>query len=166
MRGLLKLKTGILEAKRQEKAEMGKMKNEMVDIIKEMQQKINRVQAELEEERIKIENIRSDIMELILEMEHGGINEEERMKIEKKKTKKENEKINRLQEFERKKNGVTKLTQKKEEVENQWDLVKKYLIKYRRGVRQKERRAIVELILSSDEEEEEEKGKREKRNEG
>ena len=82
----LKLKTGISEVKRQEKAETEKMKNEMVDIIKEMQQKINRVWAELEEERIEIENIGSDIMELILEMECCGINKEERMKIEEKKT--------------------------------------------------------------------------------
>ena len=55
-----------------------------------------------------------------------------------------------------------KLMQKKEEVENQLDLVKKYLIKYRRDVRQKERRAIVELILSCDEDEEE-KEEREKK---
>ena len=44
-------------------------------------------------------------MELILEMEGGGINKKERMKIEEKKTKKENEKMNRLEEFNRKKNG-------------------------------------------------------------
>ena len=70
-------------------------------MIKEMQQKINEVQAELEERRIEIENIGSDIMELILEMEGGGINKKERMKIEEKKTKKENEKMNRLEEFNR-----------------------------------------------------------------
>ena len=61
----MKWETGILEAKRQEKAEMEKMKNKMVNMIKVMQQKIDRVQAKLEEERIEIENIGSDIMELI-----------------------------------------------------------------------------------------------------
>ena len=166
----LKLETGISEGKRQEKAETEKMKNEMVDKIKEMQQKIGKIQNELEEERIRIEIIGSDIMELILKMECGGINEEERMKIEEKKTEKENEKMKQLQEFERKKDRVTKLMLKKDEVEEQLDLVKKYLIKYRRDVREKERRAIVELILSSEEEEEEEeeekkikKGKKEKK---
>ena len=53
------------------------------------------------------------------------------------------------------------------EVEEQLNLIKKYLIKYRRDVREKERRALLELILSSDEEEEEEKktkkGEREKK---
>ena len=82
------------------------------------------------------------------------------MKIEEKKTKKENEKMNRLEEFHRKKNGVMKLTQKKEEMEVELDLVKRYLIKYRRNVRQKERRAIVELVLSSDEEGDNEKEKK------
>ena len=53
-----------------------------------------------------------------------------------------------------------KLTQKKEEMEVELDLVKRYLIKYRRDVRQKERRAIVELVLSSDEEEDNEKEKK------
>ena len=53
-----------------------------------------------------------------------------------------------------------KLTQKKEEMEDELDLVKRYLIKYRRDVRQKERRAIVELVLSSDEEEDNEKEKK------
>ena len=70
----LKLETGILEEKRQEIAETGKTKNKMVNMIKEMQQKINEVQVELEERRIEIENIGSDIIELILEMEGGGIN--------------------------------------------------------------------------------------------
>ena len=148
----LKLETGILEEKRQEIAETEKTKNKMVNMIKEMQQKINKVQVELEERRMEIENIGSDIMELILEMEGGGINMKERMKIEEKKTEKENEKMNRLEEFNRKKNGVMKLTQMKEEMEVELDLVKRYLIKYRRDVRQKERTAIVELVLSSDEE--------------
>ena len=40
-------------------------------------------------------------------MKCGGINEEERMKIEEKKTETEIEKMNMLEEFERKKNGVT-----------------------------------------------------------
>ena len=101
-------------------------------------------------------------MELILEMEGGGINKEERMKIEEKKTEKENEKMNRLEEFNRKKNGVMKLTQKKEEMEVKLDLVKRYLIKYRRDVRQKKRRAIVELVLSSDEEVDNEKEKKQR----
>ena len=105
----LKLETGISEEKRQEIAETEKTKNKMVNMIKEMQQKINEVQVELEERRIEIENIGSDIMELILEMEGGGINKKERMKIEEKKTKKENEKMNRLEEFNRKKNRVIKL---------------------------------------------------------
>ena len=158
----LKLETGISEEKRQEIAETEKMKNKMVNMIKEMQQKINEVQVELEERRIEIENIESDIMELILEMEGGGINKKERIKIEEKKTKKENEKMNRLEEFNRKKNGVMKLTQKKEEMEVELDLVKRYLIKYRRDVRQKERRAIVELVLSSDEEGDNEKEKKQR----
>ena len=144
-------------------AETEKMKKKMVNMIKKMQQKIDGVQAELEEERIKIENIGSDIKELILEMECGRINEEERMKIEGKKTEKENEKMNRLEEFNRKKNGMMKLIQKKEEMEVKLDLVKKYLIKCRRDVRGKERRAIVELILSTDEEEDKKKGEKEKK---
>ena len=158
----LKLETGISEEKRQEIAETEKTKNKMVNMIKEMQQKINKVQVELEERRIEIENIGSDIMELILEIEGGGINKKERMKIEEKKTKKENEKMNRLEEFNRKKNGVMKLMQKKEEMEFELDLVKRYLIKYRRYVRQKERRAIVELVLSSDEEGDNEKEKKQR----
>ena len=44
-------------------------------------------------------------MELILEMEHGGINEEERMKMEEKETEKENEKMKRLQELKGRKTG-------------------------------------------------------------
>ena len=158
----LKLETGISEEKRQEIAETEKMKNKMVNMIKEMQQKINEVQVELEERRMEIENIGSDIMELILEMEGRGINKEERMKIEEKKTEKENEKMNRLEEFNRKKNRVMKLMQKKEEMEVELDLVKRYLIKYRRDVRQKERRAIVELVLGSDEETDNGKEKKQK----
>ena len=76
----LRLETGVLEAKRQEKAQTEKMKNEMVEKIKEMQEKINSTQVELEEERIEIENITSNIMEFLLEMEHGGLSKEERMK--------------------------------------------------------------------------------------
>ena len=158
----LKLETGISEEKRQEIAETEKMKNKTVNMIKEMQQKINKVQVELEERRMEIENIGSDIMELILGMEGGGINKKERMKIEEKKTEKENEKMNRLEEFNRKKNGVMKLMQKKEEMEVELDLVKRYLIKNRRDVRQKERRAIVELVLSNDEEVDNEKEKKQR----
>ena len=55
-----------------------------------------------------------------------------------------------------------KLMQKKEEMEVELDLVKRYLIKYRRDVRQKERRAIVELVLSSDEEGDNEKEKKQR----
>ena len=97
----LKLETGISEEKRQEIAETEKTKNKMVNMIKEMQQKINEVQVDLEERRKEIENTGSNIMELILEMEGGGINKRERMKIEEKKTKKENEKMNRLEECNR-----------------------------------------------------------------
>ena len=82
----LKLETGISEDKRQEIAETGKTKNKMVNMIKEMQQKINEFQIELEERRIEIENIGSDIMGLILEMEGWEINKKERMKIEEKKS--------------------------------------------------------------------------------
>ena len=89
-------------------------------MIEEVQQKINKVQVELEERRIEIENIRSDIMELILEMEGGGINKKERMKIEEKKTKKENEKMTRLEEFNRKKNGVMKLIRRKRRWKLSW----------------------------------------------
>ena len=156
----LKLETGVSEAKRQEKAQMEKTKNEMVEKIKEMQEKINSTQVELEGERIEIKIIGSDIMELILEMECGGLSEEDRMKIEEKKTEKEKEKMKKLQEFKKKKDRVMKLMLKKEEVQEQLDLIKKYLIQYRRDVRQKERRAIVELLLSSNKEEEEEEGKK------
>ena len=84
----MKLETGISEEKRQEIAETEKTKNKMVNMIKEMQQKINEVQVELEERRIEIENIGSDIMELILEMEGGGINKKERMRLKKRRLKK------------------------------------------------------------------------------
>ena len=68
--------------------------------------------------------------------------------------------MNRLEEFNRNKNEVMKLMRKKEEMEVELDLVKRYLIKYRRDVRQKERRAIVELVLSSDKEGDNEKEKK------
>ena len=129
---------------------MEEMKKNMIGKIGEMENKIESTEVELEDERMTIEQLGMDIMELVVKMQSGGLRENERKE---RKSGVEIEKISKTKKFQEKKEGLTALVMKKKELEREVHIVQQYLVKYMKELKEKERIVMVEMILSSDEEE-------------
>ena len=153
MEGFLKFETRVMDEKRQEKRKMEEMKKNMISTIKEMKNKIESTEIELENKRMAIEQLGMDIMELVVIIESGGLSEGEREEIEKKKNGAEIEKLSRTRKFQEKKEGLTALVMKKKELEREVYRIQWYLVKFTMELKEKEKVAMVEMIISSDEDE-------------
>ena len=101
---------------------------------------------------MSIEDVGQAIYQLTVDIECGEFSQEEKKEKEYKKNKLEKQKMERIAEFEKKKESVSQLARKKIYLQRQAGIIKEYLEKYRQDVKTKEGRELAELILSSDEE--------------
>ena len=145
------LEIGVSEDKRKEKIQMEKTMVMMIQKVEEMEEKIEEKEVELEDERIYIEDVGQSVYELTVDIECGEVSQEEKKEKEYKKNELEKQKMERIVEFERKKESVSQLVRKKIELQRQVGIVEEYLKKYREDVKTKEGRALAELILCSEE---------------
>ena len=146
------LEMGISEAKRKEKIQTEKTMAIMIKTVEEMEEKIEEKEIELEDECMSIEDVGQAIYELTVDIECGEFSQEEKKEKECKKNELEKQKMERIAEFEKKKEHISQLLRKKIELQRHVGIIKEYLEKYRQDVKTKEGRALTELILSSDEE--------------
>ena len=146
------LKTGVSEAKRKDKIQMEKTVLMMIQKVEEMEEKIKENEVELEDECMYIEYVGQSIYELTVDIECGEFSQEETKEKEYKKNELEKQKMERIVEFEKKKESVSQLVRKKIGLQRQVGIVEEYLEKYREDVKTKEGRALAELILCSEEE--------------
>ena len=101
---------------------------------------------------MSIEDVGQAVHELTVDIEYGESSQEEKKEKEYKKNELEKQKMERIAEFEKKKESVSQLARKKIELQRHAGIIKEYLKKYRQNVKTKEGRALAEPILSSDEE--------------
>ena len=92
-------------------------------------------------------------------MESGGLSEDEKKMLEERKSRVERENISRMQKFQKMKDRLTGLVKKKNELEREVHMMKQYLVRYRKELKEKEKVVMVEIVLSSDKEKEEEEMK-------
>ena len=79
------------------------MKKNMIGTIKEMENKIESTEVHLEDERMAIEELGMDLMEMAVVIESGSLSKGEWEKKEKKKNEVEIKKLHRMGEFQRRK---------------------------------------------------------------
>ena len=151
--GFLKFETGVTDKKRQEKRKMEEMKKNMICTIEEMEKKIESSEVHLEDERMAIEEMGMDLMEMAVTIESGSLSEGEWEKIEKKKNGVEIKKLHRTGEFQKKKEGLMALAMKKKELEIEVYRIQQYLVKFKMELKEKEKVAMVEMVISSNEDE-------------
>ena len=98
--------------------------------LQEMENKVETLEVEIEEERIRLMNLNDQITSRMLKIETSGLSTEERM--EKEQIKKEEEKIRdkRIEEVSKKKDRVKALYLKKRELLQEKNLIDEYLNKY------------------------------------
>ena len=92
---------------------MKEMKKNMIGTIEEMENKIESTEVHLEDERMAIEELGIDLMEMEVVIESGSLSKGEWEKKEKKKNEVEIETLCRTGEFQKKKEGLTALVMKK-----------------------------------------------------
>ena len=142
-----------MDKERQEYRKMKEMKKNMICTIEEMEIKIGSTEVHLEDERMAIEELGMDLMEMAVVIESGSLSKGEREKKEKKKNEVEIKKLHRMGEFQKKKEGLTALVMNKKELEREVYRVQQYLAKFRMKLREKEKVAMVEMVISSEEDE-------------
>ena len=142
----LVLEMGVMEVRRKEKRETEKTRNSMVRKIGEIEENIMQMEVELEEKHMVIEDMGQNILELQMDIESGEISEEQRKVEEDKKTDMEKQKKEWVDAFQKKKDTMTWLAEKKIKLQRQTGIIEEYLAKYRKEVRQKEVWALVELV--------------------
>ena len=130
---------------------MKEMKN-MIGTIEEMENKIESTEVHLEDERMAIEELDMDLMEMAVVIESGSLSKGEWEKKEKK-NEVEIKKLRRTGEFQKKKEGLTALVMKKKELEREVYRIQQYLAKFRMKLKEKEKVAMVEMVISSKEDE-------------
>ena len=129
---------------------MREMKKNMMGTIEEMENKIERMEVHLEDERMAIEELGMDLMEMAVVIESGSLSEDEWEKKEKKKNKVEIKKLCRTGEFQEKKEGLSGFVMKKRELEREVYRIQHNLAKFRIELKEKEK---VEMVISSNEDE-------------
>ena len=146
----LKFETGVMDKKRQEKRKMEDMKKNMIGTIEEMEKKIESTEVHLEDKRMVIEELGMGLMEMAVTIESGSLSEVEWEKIEDKKNGLEIKKLHRMRQFQKKKEGLTALVMKKKELETEVYRIQQYLVKFKMELKEKEKVAMVEMVLCRD----------------
>ena len=132
---------------------MKDMKKNVTGTTEEMENKIESTEVHLEDERMAIEELGMDLMEMAVVIESGSLSKGEWEKKEKKKNEAEIKRLHRMGEFQKKKEGLTALVMKKKELEREVYRIQQYLAKFRMTLKEKEKVAMVEMVISSKEDE-------------
>ena len=77
----LTLEMGVSDQKRKEMMEMRKTKENMVQTLEEMAEKIHTLETELEVDRIDLEDLGKEIYEMVVKIDSGELNDEEMKEI-------------------------------------------------------------------------------------
>ena len=143
----------MMDKERQEYRKMKEMKKNMIGTIEEMENKIESTEVHLEDGRMAIEELGMDLMEMAVVIESGSLSKGEWEKKEKKKNEVEIKMLRRMGEFQKKKEGLTALVMKKKELGREVYRIQQYLAKIRMKLKEKEKVAMVEMVISSEEDE-------------
>ena len=141
--------------------EMRKTKENMVQTLEEMAEKIHTLETELEVDRIDLEDLGKEIYEMVVKIDSGELNDEEMKEIQRKKLADEMVRIDKMDDFEKKKN-LQKLIQKKIELKHQHYILEQYLKKYDKDIKKKEME-LINCIVVCDTDSDEEVKRRSKR---
>ena len=141
--------------------EMRKTRESMVQKLEEMAEKIHTLETELEVDRIDLEDLGKEIYEMVVKIDSGELNDEEMKEIQRKKLADEMERIDKTDDFEKKKN-LHKLIQKKIKLKHQHYIVEQYLKKYDKDIEKKEME-LINYIVVCDTDSDEEPQRRSKR---
>ena len=135
--------------------EMRKTRESMVQTLEEMAEKIHTLETELEVGRIDLEDLGKEIYEMVVKIDSGELNDEEMKEIQRKKLADEMVRIDKMDDFEKKKKNLQKLIQKKIKLKHQCYILEKYLKKYDKDIKRKEMESINYIVVyytDSDEE--------------
>ena len=158
----LTLEMGVSDQKRKEMMEMRKTKENMVQMLEEMAEKIHTLETELEVDRIDLEDLGKEIHEMVVKIASGELNDEEMKEIQRKKLADEIVRIDKTDDFEKKKKNLQKLIQKKIELKHQHYILEQYLKKYDKDIKKKEME-LINYIVVCDTDSDEEVKRRSKR---
>ena len=92
---------------------MKKTKESMVEKMQQMEEKIHTLETELEADRVDLEDLGKEIYEMVVQIDSGKLNEEEMTQIQNKKLAEELIRIDKMDDFKKKKQNLQKLVQKK-----------------------------------------------------
>ena len=137
-------------------------KENMVQTLEEMAEKIHTLETELEVDRIDLEDLGKEIYEMVVKIDSGELNDEEMKEIQRKKLADEMVRIDKMDDFEKKKKNLLKLIQKKIELKHQRYILEQYLRKYDKDIKKKEMESI-NYIVACDTDSDEEVKRRSKR---
>ena len=144
----LTLETGVSDQKRKEMMEMRKTKENMVQTLEEMAEKIHMLETELEVDRRDLEDLGKEIYEMVVKINSGELNDEEMKEIQRKKVADEMMRIDKTDDFEKKKKNLQKLIQKKIELKHQHYILEQYLKKYdNKDIKKKEMESINYIVV-------------------
>ena len=141
---------GVSDQKRKEMMEMRKTKENMVQMLEEMAEKIHTLETELEVDRIDLEDLGKEIYEMVVKIDSGKLNDEQMKEIQRKK-----ERIDKTNDFEKKKKNLQKLIQKKIKLKHQHYIIEQYLKKYDKDIKKKEMESINYIVVCDTDSDEE-----------
>ena len=104
------------------------------------------METELEVDRIDLEDLGKDICEMVVKIDSGELNDEEMKEIQRKKLADEMVRIDKMNDFEKKK-ILQKVIQKKIELKHQHYILEQYLKKYDKDMEKKEMESINYVVL-------------------
>ena len=113
----------VSDQKQNEMMEMRKTKENMVQTLEEIAEKIHTLKTELEVDRIDLEDLGKEIYEMVVKIDSGELNDEEMKEIQRKKLADEMMRIDKMDDFEKKKKNLQKLIQKKIKLKHQCYIV-------------------------------------------
>ena len=152
----LTLEMGVSNQKQKEIMEMKKTRESMVEKIQEMEEKIHMLETELEADRVDLEDLGKEIYEMVVQIDSGKLNEEEMTQIQNKKLAEELMRVDKMDDFEKKKKNLQKLVQKKIQLEHEYFILEQYLYKYEEDLKKKEMESLNYIVLCDTSSEEEE----------
>ena len=109
----LTLEMEVSDQKQKEMMEMRKTIENMVQTLEEMAEKIHTLKTELEVDRIDLEDLGKEIYEMVVKIDSGKLNDEEMKEIQRKKLADEMVRIDKTDDFEKKKKNLQKLIQRR-----------------------------------------------------
>ena len=112
-----------------------------------MAEKIHMMKTELEVDRIDLEELGKEICEMVVKIDSGKLNDEEMKEIQRKKLADEMVRIDKMDDFDKKKKSLQKLIQKKIELKHQHYILEQYLKKYDEDMENKEMESINYVVV-------------------